>query len=101
MKDKLSILIMEGPDDKIAFELYKDGPKALEAFSNLAGKDGDPKSRATFLHLDQTNGEIIHHEVKELPIIKDPKDEPWGHELGVGPIEKPKEIEKDNGNAED
>lgn len=104
MRDTLSILIMEGPDGKIAFELYKDGPKALEAFANLVGKPGDSKSRATFLHLDQTNGSIIHHEVKNLPM--DEKEEPWGHELGVGPIDKPEpdgldeldEISEEDGN---
>jgi hypothetical protein len=26
MRDKLSILIMEGTDDKLAVEIYKDGP---------------------------------------------------------------------------
>jgi hypothetical protein len=100
MREKLSILIMEGPDDKIAFELYKDGPKALEAFHNLAGKPEDPPSRATFLHLDQTEKRIIHHEVRDLPIIKNPDDEPWGYRLGEGPMEKPEENKEDSGNEE-
>lgn len=93
---------MEGPaDEKIGVEIYKNGPKALEAFSSLAGKEGDPETRATFLHLDQVNKKIIHHEVKDLPIIKDPDDEPWGYELGVGPVEKPEEKnEEENGNEE-
>lgn len=91
MRKTLSLMIMEGPDEKIAVEIYKDGPKALEAFSNLKGMPGDPPSRATFLHLDQDSNSVIHYESKELPIIKDPNDEPWGHKLGVGPVEEPKE----------
>jgi hypothetical protein len=100
MRDKLSILIMEGPDDKLAVEIYKDGPKALEAFSSLVGKPGDPPSRATFLHLDQNSEKIIHHEVRNLPIVPDPDDEPWGYELGVGPMEKPEDFDEDSGNEE-
>ena len=91
MRQKLSLMIMEGPDEKIAVEIYKDGPKALEAFSNLAGKPGDSPSRATFLLLDQEKGTVVHHEKKDLPIVKNPEEEPWGHRLGVGAIDKPEE----------
>ena len=90
MRPKLSLMIMEGPDEKIGVEIFKDGPKALEAFSNLVGKIGDSPSRATFLLLDQEKGTVIHHEMKNLPVLKNPDDEPWGHRLGVGPIEEPK-----------
>lgn len=95
MRKTLSLMIMEGPDERIAVEIFKDGPKALEAFTNLKGKPGDPPSRATFLHLDQENNSIIHYESKELPIIKDPNDEPWGHRLGVGPMDDPDERENE------
>lgn len=95
MRQTLSLMIMEGPDEKIAVEIYKDGPKALEAFHNLNGQPTDKSSRATFLHLDQELNSIIHFETKHLPIIKDPNDEPWGHKLGVGPMDDPKDDEND------
>ena len=97
----MSLMIMEGPDEKIAVELYKDGPNALEAFHNLKGKIGDPSSRATFILLDQDQQKVVHYEVRDLPIVDDPNDEPWGHELGVGPMEEPKEISEESGNSED
>jgi hypothetical protein len=90
MRKCLSLMIMEGPDEKIAMELYKDGPKALDAFSNLKGQPGDPESRATFILIDFDKDDVVHFETKELPVIKDPKKGPWGHRLGVGPIEDPK-----------
>jgi len=98
MNDKLSLMIMEGPDGKIAIEIYKDGPKALEAFSNLVGKPTDKPSRATFLLLDQEEGQVIHYEKKDLPVPFDADDEPWGHRLGEGPIEKPEKSDEDGGN---
>jgi len=84
-------MIMEGPDDKIGIEIFKDGPKALEAFHNLKGQPGDKPSRATFLLLDQEQGTVIHYEKKDLPIIKNAEDEPWGYKIGVGPMDEPPE----------
>lgn len=91
MRKTLSLMIMEGPEEKIAVEIYKDGPKALEAFTNLKGQPGDKPSRATFLHLDQEENSVIHYESKNLPQVKDVDSEPWGHRLGEGPIEEPEE----------
>lgn len=89
MRTTLSLMIMEGPDEKIAVEIYKDGPKALEAFANLRGQAGDKPSRATFLHLDQEANSVIHYESKVLPQVKDADSEPWGYRLGEGPIKEP------------
>jgi hypothetical protein len=88
---------MEGPDEKIGIELFKDGPKALEAFHNLKGKPGDPPSRATFLLIDYDKDAVIHFEKKDLPIMPDPENEPWGHRLGVGPMEEPEKNEDESG----
>jgi hypothetical protein len=38
--------------------------------------------------------------VRNLPIVPDPDDEPWGYELGVGPMEKPEDFDEDSGNEE-
>jgi hypothetical protein len=93
-------MIMEGPDDKIAIELYKDGPKALDAFTNLKGQPSDPPSRATFILIDFDKDSVVHFETKGLPILPDPQSEPWGHRLGEGPIEDPKKSEEGSGKSE-
>ena len=100
MREKLSLMIMEGPDDKIGMELYRDGPKALEAFNNLKGKPGDSPQRATFVLIDFDKGGVVHFDSKELPIIDDPQKQPWGHRLGEGPIEEPKKSSENTGNSE-
>ena len=100
MRKCLSLMIMEGPDDKIGIEIFKDGPKALDAFSNLKGQPGDPPSRATFLLIDYDKNAVVHFEKKELPVSSDPQDEPWGHRLGVGPIEEPEKSDDDSGKTE-
>jgi len=97
MRDKLSFMIMEGPGDEIKIELYRDGPKALEAFRNLAGEPGDEPTRATFLLIDFDRDAVVHFEKKDLPDVPDPGDEPWGHRLGVGPVEEPPKKSGDGG----
>jgi len=91
---------MEGPDEKIAIELYKDGPKALEAFHNLKGEPGDSESRATFLLIDFDKDAVVHFEKKELPVIDDPNEQPWGHRLGEGPMDEPEKSSDGAGNPD-
>ena len=99
MREKLSLMIMEGPGKEVAVELFKDGPKALEAFNNLKGMPGDAPTRATFLLIDYDKGSVVHFDVKDLPVPRDPDDEPWGHRLGEGPIEDPGKSSDGAGNS--
>ena len=98
MKTKLCFMIMEGPGDEIKIEVYKDASKALEAFKNLKGKPTDPKRRATFLLIDHERGAVVHFDRKDLPIIEDPKEQPWGHRIGEGPMEDPEKSSEGAGN---
>lgn len=91
-RKQLSMLVME-TDQGISIELYAAEAKALETFEQLAGKPYDKPSRATFLTLDWEKGGVTCFKAKDLPVLPDPDAEPWGHRLGVGPIDEPeKEI---------
>jgi len=93
---KLGMVLMEGPDGKISIEMYKDPIRGKELFDTCSGKAGDPPSRATYLTLDWAEGFVVEGASKELPVIRDPNKEPWGIELGVGPIDEPEKTEDES-----
>jgi len=86
-------MVMEAPDGKIAVELFKDPDSARLAFDSLSGKPIDLPSRATFVEFDWREGFVSSVVSKNLPVIKNPDDEPYGHELGVGPIPEPEKVD--------
>lgn len=95
MRKQLGIMLMEDDSGGVAVELFKQPEAAQEAFDQLVGRPGDKPSRATFFVVDWAQKETRDFQSKDLPIVQDPADEPWGYRLGVGPIDEPKEDEGD------
>jgi hypothetical protein len=91
------MVLMEDKDGKISIEMYADPVRGKELYDTLSGKPGDPPSRATYLTIDWVEGLSISGDSKVLPVIRDPLKEPWGIELGVGPIEEPEKAEDESG----
>jgi len=94
MRECLGIMLMES-DEGVAVELFQKPHSAEQAFEQLVGKPGDKPSRATFFVVDWKQQAVTDFKTKELPIVRDPDKEPWGHRVGVGPMEKPKESKDD------
>ena len=99
-RDRLALLVMEGADGKVEIELFKDPDSSRLAFESMAGKPHDPPTRATFIELDWRDGFTSRADTVNLPKIRHPDDEPFGHRIGVGPIPDPEKDEADTGKLE-
>lgn len=90
MRKRLGVMFMED-DNGVAVELFRKPDTAKAAFAELIGQPGDQPSRATFFVIDWEQQKVSDFQSKELPIVRGLDDEPWGHRLGVGLIDGPKE----------
>ena len=94
MRKNMGVLIVEDAQGQVQVQLFEDHDKALRLFRELAGRHGDPPSRATLLKVDWERREVAG-DFKDLPKGIDDGIDEWI--LGVGPVRDEGEPKEDDG----
>jgi hypothetical protein len=87
MRNELGIVLVELPDGKVEVQCFQCPAKAVEWFRQLKELPDKTESRATFVSLDWSSGEVFASALsKTLPQGKQEKY--FGYKLGVGPVQE-------------
>jgi len=95
MREELGVLLMENESGDISVQLYANATEARKSFEQLAGRLGDPPSRATFLELDY-KAKSVKADCKNLPVRTNKDETPDAWVIGQGPINFPEGEDNEN-----